>query len=68
MSEVPLYSFDSGPVEGQRTLWVYGLSGHMRRQGYEASNVDSRRPRKYIRGSVQGCLAHKNTHPPTTLP
>jgi len=29
-------------------VWVYGLLAHLRRKGYEASQVDSLKPRKYI--------------------
>ena len=29
-------------------VWVSGLAGHKRRQGYEASKADSLEPRKYI--------------------
>ena len=29
-------------------LWVSALEGHRRRQGYEASKVDSVKPRKYV--------------------
>jgi len=32
----------------RRLVWVSWLEGDLRRQGYEASKVDSRKPRKHI--------------------
>ena len=33
--------------------WVFGLKEHLKRQGYEASKLDSLKPRKYMRGCIR---------------
>jgi len=52
MREVPLYSQEPmsplGSVPARARVRVSGLYGHLRMQGYEASKVDSRKPRTYI--------------------
>jgi len=50
-------------------VWIYGLQGHLRRQGYEASNVDSLKPRKYIHLGLVGCsvqIMEGRAHPVCT--
>jgi len=33
-------------------VWVAGLEGHIQKHGYEASKVDSRKPRMYIQSGL----------------
>jgi hypothetical protein len=40
-------------------LWVSGLYGHTRRQGYEASQVDSLKPRKNIHWRGTECALYR---------